>query len=766
MNITLTEKIRPLKNQQGEKTAAFLIKCALCAVISFLFSQLKFPENFSPFCTAFAGALPFDYLFAAFTGGAIGYFVSQSWKEALFYLLSLAVCCACRLVITKKFPGADKSVGRGAAVFFALFCCDILRLSLSQFSFIGILTGVCEAAVGVMSTIVFNHAMNIPVFSVGLNKLSVKDSLCLIYGVCSFIMCACALTVGNISPVRILTGVAIIFIAQYKNTFAPAAGICAGAALCITQEYRFLFVPYALGGFASSLASPLGGNMCALAFLLSAGAGTLLTGTDGFHFYPLAEAAIAAAAYAVIPARLTGALNEKFEENGLEKNSEVERQVSRNLKDAAQKVFEVSDIVARVSERLDKVINPEINKVFAKMQQSLCFGCEKKTLCWNQLFSETAADIMVIAGIYEGNALKTNLERRCVKPNALKKEVGRHYGEFVSGIAAKMKIGEMRGIVSDQFSAIAQFLEEVAANSAMLRTNDEAKAHTLLTALHDAGIDADNLYRYTSPSGRVSVEMLLYEQTDETLLQKITAVLEKNTGKRFERPQISVSSSGTHLCVGEKPCFGVLFGQAQIPLSQGTVCGDCVGRAYDPNGVQFAVLSDGMGTGSRAAIDATMTATLMEKLLSCGFSFESAVKTVNSALIIKSTDESLSTVDTVGVNVYTADAVFYKAGAAASFIRSAQNVRIIEQPSMPLGIIRSIVPAVRRERLSPGDIVLLVSDGVTAGDCGWISDELLAWSTNSMDDLAKHIASLAKLRSDANTADDITVIALKICENR
>jgi len=91
---------------------------------------------------------------------------------------------------------------------------------------------------------------------------------------------------------------------------------------------------------------------------------------------------------------------------------------------------------------------------------------------------------------------------------------------------------------------------------------------------------------------------------------------------------------------------------------------------------------------------------------------------------------------------------------------------VIETPSLPIGILRSVGFAQCDLALKAGDIVLLVSDGVTAGDCGWLSDELLAWSTNNMDDLAAHIASLAKLRSDELTRDDITVVAAKLLESR
>ena len=101
--------------------------------------------------------------------------------------------------------------------------------------------------------------------------------------------------------------------------------------------------------------------------------------------------------------------------------------------------------------------------------------------------------------------------------------------------------------------------------------------------------------------------------------------------------------------------------------------------------------------------------------------------------------------------------------AAVSFLRRSDEVHLIEAASMPLGILRELDFSVFDADLQPGDIVLLVSDGVTAGDCGWVNDELLAWSTNNMEDLATHIASLARLRASKDTADDISVVALKLC---
>ncbi|MGN0468682.1 MAG: SpoIIE family protein phosphatase, partial [Acutalibacteraceae bacterium] len=380
-------------------------------------------------------------------------------------------------------------------------------------------------------------------------------------------------------------------------------------------------------------------------------------------------------------------------------------------------------------------------------------------------FNETAMDIMIIAGIQSATVKKTKLEERCIRPNALMREIDKYYSDFVNSMASKMRVSEMRSIVSDQFAGISQFLSEIAAQMRSSRVVSSSKSRAIKTALSDGGFYIQSLYYYTNAEGRVTVEALLEEDAPEPDFKKMKNIIEFTTGRRFERPEIAITDLRTMIIFEERATFKVLVGHSQIPFAKNKVSGDCIGRAYDGNGGEIALISDGMGTGSRAAIDATMTTALLEKLLSCGFSFDSALKMVNCALMVKSTDESLATVDGVCINVYTGQTSFYKAGAAISFIRREQSVTLIEEASMPIGIIRNITPACRSVKLNAGDIVLLVSDGVTVGDSGWISDELLAWSTNSMDDLASHIASLAKLRSDEKNADDISVVAVKIAKN-
>ena len=170
-----------------------------------------------------------------------------------------------------------------------------------------------------------------------------------------------------------------------------------------------------------------------------------------------------------------------------------------------------------------------------------------------------------------------------------------------------------------------------------------------------------------------------------------------------------------------------------------------------------------MGTGSRAAVDSAMAAELFSKLVKSGLGFDSALRIANSALLVKSSDESLATLDAVCLDLYTGKADFMKAGAAATFIRHKDSVAMLEQASLPIGILRDISFSRATAPLSKGDVILMVSDGIL-GDCNtWIQHELKQWSTEkSPDDLAHLILNGACERKMGKHLDDMTVIAVYV----
>ncbi|MCL2069153.1 MAG: SpoIIE family protein phosphatase, partial [Oscillospiraceae bacterium] len=177
---------------------------------------------------------------------------------------------------------------------------------------------------------------------------------------------------------------------------------------------------------------------------------------------------------------------------------------------------------------------------------------------------------------------------------------------------------------------------------------------------------------------------------------------------------------------------------------------------------QHLILSDGMGSGGKAAVDSTMATGLIAKLLSVGISHEAALKMVNSALLIKSGEESLATIDVCTIDLFTGKAGFYKAGAAPTYILRAGKAGLVESSSLPAGILHGVAFEKSSLTLGAGDLIMMVSDGVTATGSDWILSEMKSIGAQDVQNLCESIANTAAIRRQDKHSDDITVLAARL----
>ena len=169
-----------------------------------------------------------------------------------------------------------------------------------------------------------------------------------------------------------------------------------------------------------------------------------------------------------------------------------------------------------------------------------------------------------------------------------------------------------------------------------------------------------------------------------------------------------------------------------------------------------------MGSGGRAAVDSAMTCGLLMRMLRCGFAFDAALKLVNAALLVKSSDESLATLDVVRLNLFNGQVELFKAGAAPTFVRRNGMTGAIACSSLPVGILKGVCCEKRTLTLGKGDILVQVSDGVIGEDYEWIGSVLELWRDGTAAELAEKIAAEAVRRRIDGHEDDITVTVIVI----
>lgn len=749
-----------------EKLKSFFLQ-SVVAFAGFCLSQAKVFSTMSPVAHAFTGVVPFGLFAGAFSGSAIGYLAGFSGAFTVRNVLCLLFICAVRFVINKKIHDYKGGKAESLLVLFSVTASSVLQQLFTGYSFLSVISAVFEGVLAFCCSCVFSRSFRTPVLRMGISNLSVGDRLCIGISFCVFMLCFSGISVEGFSPAR-LAGCFVLCAASYcKGVSAGSVvGSCLGASLCFSASGSFVFPAFALGGLAGGMFASLGQVAVGISQCLSFCFVCVFAGGQENFFIPMIECGVACAAFMIIPSAQLTRLSDVVKKSGAIADDDVNLQVSALLKKASYNIYSFCKTVDDVSTRLDRVINPEVNKLFFEVQQNVCDGCSKKSVCWNSDFNRTAGDILCIMGIEKSDKGKLGLEKGCPRLHELKRQLSHSKAQYSLSMLTKTKNREMRCILTEQFSGMGDFLSELSGKIAKSRAVDTVKSTALRATLIDKGVYIDSLSCFGGDDGRLGIEILCLDKAFETDYRKMKYILENAISRTFDEPEISVTDVGTLIKFEEKSPYVILVGSAQRALVRDAPCGDSVVFCKRNDVSRAVLLSDGMGTGSSAALDSMMAVSLTEKLLSAGFSFESSVKIVNSSLIMKSTDESMATMDGLNVNLYTGEAEFYKAGAAISFIRSDREIFVIEESSLPLGILRNVKYSKTTVSLKVGDIVLLVSDGITAEDCGWINDELLSWSTNNMDDLACHIVELAALRQDRYTGDDLTAVAVKLVKNR
>lgn len=751
-------------------------KPAVLKAVLFLaagFATSLFPEEFriSPFCAAAVGAAPIEYAFLTFIGGSVGYIMTLGLKSGFSYIVLLGLILASKSVFERRFKTISReTVALTFSGFFTL-AVDIIKMMLNEVSVFTVCLCVTDALICSATVYFFSRSLSVPAFRLGLRKISGIDAACIVISGAVILACISGVNIAAVYPARIFACLMIMFCALYKGISGGAAvGVALGLVLSLGGNLHVFFM-YAPAALLCSVFAPLGQYAVAASFVVAAAASALIYGIDTVSVYAVVECDVAAIAFIAVPSKWINSAQDILTKSGLNDDNEVNRQVAIDLKAAAKTVDEVTDIVTQVTRRMDSIINPELSRVYARIQREVCADCENKSECWNKDFDKTIKDIEFIAGLRLDNSpfsneLPNGLEKRCNKLKVLSDEIDADYRNYLSGTDARIKIEEMRNVVSDQFSFVSRLLDDISTKIVGEKKFDINKSRAIKTALLESRISAQNVSYSENSGSRAVVEITVFDEPNRVDHSKIQKILSRTVSKEFKEAEISVVDFSTVLTYWQRSEYEVTVGFAQIPFGENRVCGDKVETLDDVNGNSIAIISDGMGTGSRAAIDGTMTCSLMHKLIGSGFTFDSALSLVNSALIVKSRDESLATVDAVSINTYNGICCFYKAGAAQSYVRSGDGLQVISHSSLPVGILRNVEFAKDEVILKRGDIVLLISDGVCGESDEWIEDELLSWSTDNMHELAVHIANTAKNRNGIKFEDDISVVAMKLKKNR
>ena len=680
---------------------------AVYFVLGFVLSFGKVVGDITPFGVSITAASPKRYFPFAAAGAFIGTLVGGINARSARYLAAITIA-----LIGAIAAASFELYHRPAFVMTMAFLADfasgvVLCLNLGS-DFGEYVTVASEALLCSGGTYFFYKTINASYKRLRFRALPISDVGCVVISAGIVVMNLSALRIGSVCPARIAAMFIVLCAVRYSgDRRALILALSLGFSLSISNSGALFIVgAMAFSALVALLFHGLSAFTTGGAFLCTTG--FFAAASDSEIALPFfIEALIATAVFVLLPQVVCDKLEQAF---AFGDNEAPDGSLRQNL---VLKLRFASSAMAAISESVDAV-RERINELARK---------------------------------------KNDYDREMLSDE-----------EYIRREIVLEKTNQIRMVASDQFFSISDMLGDLAFEFDEAEIFDTASAAKIRRLLGDYNIFPSNVSVIEDKFSRIRVEVLTDGDAEASNNGKLTNEVGKILGRYFDMPRITNFKNETMIAYTERPNYRLTVGFAQHS-AQGKLCGDTVKVIQDGRGHSILIISDGMGKGSRAALDGAMGAGLISKLITAGFGFDTALKVVNCALLVKSNDESLATLDIISIDLYTGKCEIYKAGAPASYIIKNNSITKCELTSMPAGILRGIEFAKRTAVIGCDDSVVLMSDGISDLGKEWVEHTLSALNGLGVQETADAVLTRALAECEGKKHDDMSIIFAKLERN-
>lgn len=248
------------------------------------------------------------------------------------------------------------------------------------------------------------------------------------------------------------------------------------------------------------------------------------------------------------------------------------------------------------------------------------------------------------------------------------------------------------------------------------------------------------------------------ECSSNTLMNTVSSILDRQVSE----PLFIVNDECVSMSFETVPQCRVETSMMTTAKEGEVTNGDTVATFESTNGMSYALIGDGMGSGESAAVCSRMGAILIEKLILLGSDKDEVLRLLNKILLSKG-DEVFTTVDLLSLDRLTMDVELTKAGAAPTYLIRGGEVTMVGAKSAPLGLIDDLCAKRQSFKANHGDVIVMMSDGAYDGDSApeWIREYFKSTHSESCAIMTAKLMELAK--THANTSDDVSIIVVRVC---
>lgn len=385
-----------------------------------------------------------------------------------------------------------------------------------------------------------------------------------------------------------------------------------------------------------------------------------------------------------------------------------------------------------------------------------CTKCENRKVCWEEKENEAykAFGFFRPHNVVSPSTLPAYFAD-C--PNRL--EIAKEYGMFErERTLEKINDNNRREMQSALFSLL-EAQEQTFIQSAKYICNVDSSDYdlssTAQSALCDNGLKNAYAAVFQKSASRILAEIYI-DGTELCEESKIAEILSQALNIKLVVSGVHRTSDCTKISLVENSDSEFDFAFAQS-CAESDICGDYCMLYSDGFGNEYCALSDGMGHGKEAALNAHFCLSLLKKLTCGGIPPYSAAGLINSAMMIKDSHDSFATLDITKINTQNHSTEIFKSGASATLVRTSGRVICIKAASFPLGIVGTAEPYKKTLKLKSGDSFVMLSDGIEEEYYQYIKSLLLHRHNLTAKELADEICNTVSSSYKIGKKDDITV---------
>lgn len=400
----------------------------------------------------------------------------------------------------------------------------------------------------------------------------------------------------------------------------------------------------------------------------------------------------------------------------------------------------------------------EAADLFEDTARRVCRGCPMADECWEKSFNLTYRRMVSLLEQVEGNGKITDtpksISEKCIRSESFVNEFTHVYEAYRQKELFKGESQQSRDLASALYKEFGNILAQTAESIEDKLGFRSEYEEELITELDKCGISLFEISVIEHGDDRLEIFLGL---NSGAYVDKLIDIIKKVTGIDVE---FDSENDGIVKLV-TKPRYNVKTGLCAVPCDGCNISGDNTEIFETADNCSFVIISDGMGCGYDARRESESVVQLLKEFVNAGFDAETAIRIINSSLCMQLDHERASAIDLLYIDRTSGIAKLFKIGCAETFFFHGGNTDIIFPVSLPAGMVNSINLNPQTIRIHEGDILVMVTDGVTQScSSEWIKDEIKP--ELSAEDNARAIIDKAVIKWGGKAFDDMTCAVIKI----